>query len=87
MGQLGERAAVAPELRDLTPLAIAELETYITELEAEILREGREVTTRIVEDGRRKIEAEVNSIRVAVGAESERVAQLIVERVSGQGAN
>jgi len=33
------------------------------------------VTTRIVEDGRRKIEAEVNSIRVAVGAESERVAQ------------
>jgi hypothetical protein len=29
----------------------------------------------------------VNSIRVAVGVESERVAQMIVERVSGQGAN
>ena len=28
----------APKLRDLAPLAIAELETYITELEAEILR-------------------------------------------------
>jgi uncharacterized small protein (DUF1192 family) len=28
----------APKLRDLTPLSIAELETYITELEAEILR-------------------------------------------------
>jgi uncharacterized small protein (DUF1192 family) len=27
-----------PKLRDLAPLAIAELETYITELEAEILR-------------------------------------------------
>jgi uncharacterized small protein (DUF1192 family) len=28
----------ATKLRDLAPLAIAELETYITELEAEILR-------------------------------------------------
>jgi uncharacterized small protein (DUF1192 family) len=28
----------APKLRDLGPLAIAELETYISELEAEILR-------------------------------------------------
>ena len=71
---------VAAEEREL-------LRGETAKLEAEILREGREVTTRIVEDGRRKIEAEVNSIRVAVGAESERVAQLIVERVSGQGAN
>jgi len=29
----------------------------------------------------------VNSIRVAVGAESEKVAQMIVDRVVGQGAN
>ncbi len=28
----------APKLRDLTPLSIAELETYIQELEGEILR-------------------------------------------------
>jgi uncharacterized small protein (DUF1192 family) len=28
----------APKLRDLTPLAIAELEAYIVELEAEIAR-------------------------------------------------
>jgi len=63
------------------------LRSETSKLEAEILREAREATTRIVEDGRRKIEAEVNSIRVAVGAESEKVAQMIVERVAGQGVN
>jgi F-type H+-transporting ATPase subunit b len=63
------------------------LRSETSKLEAEILREAREATARIVEDGRRKIEAEVNSIRVQVGVESERVAQLIVERVAGQGAN
>jgi len=63
------------------------LRAETSKLEAEILREGRDATARIVEDGRRKIEAEVNSIRVAVGAESEKVAQMIVERVVGQGAN
>ena len=71
---------VAAEDRDL-------LRSETSKLEAEILREARDATTRIVEEGRRKIEAEVNSIRVAVGAESERVAQMIVERVVGQGAN
>lgn len=71
---------VAAEEREL-------LRSETAKLEAEILREGRDVTTRIVEEGRRKMEAEVNSIRVAVGAESERVAQMIVDRVSGQGAN
>jgi hypothetical protein len=40
-----------------------------------------------VEDGRRKIETEVNAIRFSLGKESERVAQMIVDRVSGQGAN
>jgi len=63
------------------------LRSETSKLEAEILREAREATTRIVEDGRRKIEAEVNSIRVAVGVESEKVAQMIVERVVGQGVN
>ena len=71
---------VAAEERDL-------LRTETSKLEAEILNEAREATTRIVEEGRRKIEAEVNSIRIAVGAESEKVAQMIVERVVGQGAN
>jgi len=71
---------VAADERDL-------LRSETSKLEAEILGEAREATTRIVEEGRRKIEAEVNSIRVAVGAESERVAQMIVERVVGQGTN
>ena len=71
---------VAADERDL-------LRSETSKLEAEILNEAREATTRIVEEGRRKIEAEVNSIRVAVGAESERVAQMIVERVVGQGIN
>jgi len=71
---------VAADERDL-------LRSETSKLEAEILREAREATTSIVEDGRRKIEAEVNSIRIAVGAESEKVAQMIVERVVGQGIN
>ena len=78
------------ELERVQQVAAEERELLRTEtgkLEAEILREAREVTTRIVEDGRRKIESEVNSIRVAVGMESEKVAQMIVERVIGQGAN
>ena len=63
------------------------LRSETSKLEAEILTEARDATTRIVEEGRRKIDAEVNSIRVAVGAESEKVAQMIVDRVVGQGAN
>ena len=78
------------ELERVQEVATAERELLRSEtakLEAEILHEGREMTTRIVEEGRRKIEHEVNSIRVAVGAESERVAQMIVDRVVGQGVN
>ncbi len=63
------------------------LRSETSKLEAEILRDARDATTRIVEDGRRKIEVEVNAIRVAVGAESEKVAQMIVNRVVGQGNN
>jgi len=71
---------VAADERDL-------LRSETSKLEAEILNEAREATTRLVEEGRRKIEAEVNAIRIAVGAESEKVAQMIVERVVGRGAN
>ena len=63
------------------------LRSETSKLEAEILNEAREATTRIVEEGRRKIHAEVNAIRLAVGAESEKVAQMIVDRVIGQGVN
>jgi F-type H+-transporting ATPase subunit b len=71
---------VAAEERD-------RLRSETSKLEAQILNEAREVTTRLVEDGRRKIETEVNAIRFDLGKESERVAQMIVDRVSGQGAN
>jgi len=63
------------------------LRSETAKLEAEIMREAREATARIVEDGRRKLETEVNQIRLAVGAESEKVAQMIVEKVVGQGVN
>lgn len=71
---------VAAEEREL-------LRSETSKLEAEILREARDLTTRIVDDGRRKIETEVNAIRFELGKESERVAQMIVERVVGQGSN
>ncbi len=71
---------VAADERDL-------LRSETSKLEAEILREARDATTRIVEEGRRKIEVEVNAIRIAVGAESEKVAQMIVDKVVGQGVN
>ena len=71
---------VAAEEREL-------LRSETSKLEAEILRDARDATTRIVEGGRRRIETEVNSIRIAVGAESEKVAQMIVDRVIGQGVN
>lgn len=78
------------ELERVQQVAADEREVLRTEtakLEGQILGEARDATTRIVEDGRRKIAAEVNSIRISVGAESERVAQMIVEKVIGQGAN
>ena len=78
--ELARVQQVAADERDL-------LRSETSKLEAEILREARDATTRIVEEGRRKIEVEVNAIRVAVGAESEKVAQMIVDKVVGQGAN
>jgi F-type H+-transporting ATPase subunit b len=53
-------------------------------LEAEILREARDVTNRILEDGRRKIEAEVNRIRFDLGRESERLAHQIESQLLGR---
>lgn len=56
-------------------------------LEAEILREARAATTRVVDEGRRQISAEVNRIRFDLGRESERLSQDIVARVLGREAN
>jgi F-type H+-transporting ATPase subunit b len=57
------------------------------QLEAEIVREARAATGRVIEDGRRQIAAEVTRIRFDLGRESERLSQDIVERVLGRGAN
>ena len=62
-------------------------DAMLTKLETEIMREAREATTRIIEDGRRRIENEVNAIRFQLGKESERASELIVERVLGRGVN
>jgi F-type H+-transporting ATPase subunit b len=56
-------------------------------LEAEILGEARKATARIVEDGRRKVAAQLSQIQFELGKESERLAHDIAERVLGRGAN
>lgn len=53
-------------------------------LEAEIMRDAREAVTKIVEQGRKTIEAEVDKVRFDLGRESERTASLIVQRVLGR---
>jgi F-type H+-transporting ATPase subunit b len=58
-----------------------------SKLEADILREARAATARIVDDGRKQIAAEVARVRFDVGRESERISQDVVERVLGRGAN
>jgi F-type H+-transporting ATPase subunit b len=52
-------------------------------LEATILHEARESTTRILEDGRRRIEVEVNRIRFDLGRESEQLSRNIVQKTLG----
>jgi F-type H+-transporting ATPase subunit b len=54
-----------------------------TALEAKILREAREATTKILEDGRRRIESEVTRIRFDLGRESEQIAGSIVKKALG----
>jgi F-type H+-transporting ATPase subunit b len=58
-----------------------------TKLEAEILREARTATARVVEDGRKQIAAEMTRIRFDLGRESERLSQDIAVRVLGREAN
>lgn len=56
-------------------------------VEAEILREARAATGRVVEDGRKQIAAEISRIRFDLGRESQRLSQDIVTRVLGREAN
>ena len=75
------------ELERVNQVAAAERERLRAEtskLEAEILGEARVATTRIIDEGRRKIESEVNAIRFQLGRESERVAREIAARVLGR---
>lgn len=58
-----------------------------TKVEAEILREARAATGRVVEDGRKQIAAEISRIRFDLGRESQRLSQDIVTRVLGREAN
>ncbi|HEY3497548.1 MAG TPA: ATP synthase F0 subunit B [Polyangiaceae bacterium] len=70
---------VAAEERD-------RLRSETTRLEAEILREAREVANRIVDDGRRRTAEEIAKIRFELGKESERMSREIVTQVLGRGA-
>jgi F-type H+-transporting ATPase subunit b len=54
-----------------------------TALEAKILHEAREATTKILEDGRRRIESEVSRVRFDSGRESEHIAGSIVQKALG----
>jgi F-type H+-transporting ATPase subunit b len=75
------------ELERVNQVAATERERLRAEtskLEAEILGEARVATTRIIDEGRRKIEAEVNAIRFQLGRESERAAREIAARVLGR---
>jgi len=54
-----------------------------TALEAEILHDARAATTKILEEGRRRIEGEVNRIRFDLGRESEQISLRIVEKALG----
>jgi F-type H+-transporting ATPase subunit b len=78
--ELARVSQVAAEERD-------KLRAETARLEAEIMREGREATAKIVEHGRKRIEAEVNAIRFELGREAEKVSELIVSRVLDRGAN
>src|SRR5262245_61455537 len=74
------------ELEQVHRVAAAEREKLrqeTTALEAEILHQAREATARILEDGRRRIESEVNRIRFDLGRESEQISHRIVEKALG----
>jgi F-type H+-transporting ATPase subunit b len=75
--ELSRVARSAAEERD-------KLRAETARLEAEIMREGRDAVAKIIDQGRKSIEAEVDKIRFDLGRESERTASLIVARVLGR---
>lgn len=78
------------ELSRVKQAAAAErdrLRADASKLEAEILNEARASAAKIVEEGRKRIETEVNAIRFELGKQSERLASDIATRVLGREAN
>jgi F-type H+-transporting ATPase subunit b len=63
------------------------LRAETAKLEAQILGEARAAAAKIVDEGRRRIETEVNSIRFELGKQSERLAGDIATRVLGREAS
>jgi F-type H+-transporting ATPase subunit b len=63
------------------------LRAETAKLETQILNEARAATTKIVDEGRRRIETEINAIRFELGKQSERLASDIATRVLGREAN
>ncbi len=60
------------------------LRSETAKLEAEILAEARAVAGRIVEEGRKKLEGEVSSIRFELGRKSDELAKDLASRVLGR---
>jgi F-type H+-transporting ATPase subunit b len=60
------------------------LHTETTRLEGEILREARAASAKISEEGRRRVDQEVNAIRFQLGKESERLSRDAAARVLGR---
>jgi len=78
------------ELSRVSQAAAAErdrLRAETAKLEAQILHEAREAAAKIVDDGRKRIDTEVNAIRFELGKQSERLAADIATRVLGREAN
>jgi F-type H+-transporting ATPase subunit b len=78
------------ELSRVSQAAAAERDRVRAEaakLEAQILSEARGAAGKIVEEGRKRIETEVNGIRFDLGKQSERLAGDIATRVLGREAN
>ena len=65
---------VAAEERD-------HLRAETTKLEAQILRDARVVSTRIVDEGRKKVETEVSAIRFDLGRQTEQISREVAARV------
>jgi F-type H+-transporting ATPase subunit b len=75
--ELQRVSATAAEERD-------RIRAETAQLEAEILNEARSATTKIVDEGRRQIAAQVQQIKFDLGRQSERLGQQLATRALGR---